>query len=219
MPASQLAGFIRENEIRVRVFRLPRETNHTGTHDIACSDNRFDPTENVSVKTTVSRTLCCGDLLRFFDYDFGRSRNTIICIQHKQVGEFKVAVEACEIRYTKAMHQYLFGTVTRGELEAYVRLVKTIPHGRCDAATRTTYKAEAKRLKDLHRMEITLNPKVNSSSQRRVQCTITRYNVRLSSFISQTMLPKGLKGPRIRTQRIARIIHSPKRVRKPRKPL
>ena len=85
---SQKHGFTFENEIRTTIFGLSTEPNNTSIHDISYDTNTLNPIENISIKTTGSKTICCGDILRFYKYDFSK-QNTIICIYYKQVGEYK----------------------------------------------------------------------------------------------------------------------------------
>ena len=75
---SQKHGFVFENEIREKVFNLCHHSNDTNVHDIPCEHNTMNPNENISIKATGSYTIFCGDILRFFDYDFSKI-NTIIC--------------------------------------------------------------------------------------------------------------------------------------------
>ena len=55
------------------------------------------------------------------------------------------------------------------ELEEYVNLVKSIPSGK---NTNKTYLINKKELQQKHQMNLSINPKVDSKSQRRVQCKI-----------------------------------------------
>ena len=63
---SQKHGFIWENEIRNIIFNKKEESNNTDKYDI------ITDTENISIKTTGSNTICCSDILRFFTYDFNK---------------------------------------------------------------------------------------------------------------------------------------------------
>ena len=85
---SQKHGFDFENEIRTKVFDLKPETNNTDIHDIPHEQNKFDKNENISIKTTKnSKGVECGDILRFFDYDFN-FKNTIIVGKWKQLNQY-----------------------------------------------------------------------------------------------------------------------------------
>ena len=60
---SQKHGYNVENEIRGRVFNVSSTPNQTGTHDITKEENKYNNQENVSIKTTVSKNIDCGDIL------------------------------------------------------------------------------------------------------------------------------------------------------------
>ena len=75
---SQSHGFIWENSIKT-IFNLPSEINNTSKYDIPCEINIFNPNENISIKTTGGTSIDCGDILRFYNYDFDKE-NTIIVI-------------------------------------------------------------------------------------------------------------------------------------------
>ena len=184
MVQSQSHGFLlAENPIRELVFNLPEESNNTNTHDIPSEKNKFDSNENISIKATGGGNIDCGDILRFFDYDM-KKKNTIICVEYKQIQDKKVIKKINEINYTQEMHNYLFGTITKEELTEYVNLVKSIKSGKCDKETREKYKSEKKRLQKCHNMRINISPKVDSKSQRRVQCSIPKFNDSLKNYIT-----------------------------------
>ena len=74
---SQAHGLFWDSEIRVKVFHLPECINDTRKYDIECSENEYNRDENVSIKSTCSDTIDCGDILRFFD-QFEAAQYTII---------------------------------------------------------------------------------------------------------------------------------------------
>ena len=94
---SQKHGFIWENNIRETVFLLSSETNDTNIHDIPCDQNPFDSNENISIKTTGSNTIYCGDILRFFNYNFNTHKNTILVIKYRQISGNKTIQNIYEI--------------------------------------------------------------------------------------------------------------------------
>ena len=67
---SQKYGFIIENYIRENVFDIESQKNDINIHDIPKEKNKLNENENCSIKTTGSNTICCGDLLRFYNYNF-----------------------------------------------------------------------------------------------------------------------------------------------------
>ena len=87
--------------------------------------NRFNSNENISIKTTGSFNICCGDILRFFN-TFNEI-NTIIVVKYLQKDTQKVIKNTYEINYNEDCHQVLFGNLTKEIIESYVSGVKSIP--------------------------------------------------------------------------------------------
>jgi hypothetical protein len=200
---SQSHGFLFENEIRKLIFELPVETNDTNIHDIPCHKNKFNANENISIKTTGSSTICCGDILRFYDYDFSKT-NTIICIQYQQTEYYKQIKHIFEINYNKECHKYLFGNITKDEMQIFVNNVKSIPvyTPRENILTFFDYKTAKQKLIENKNMHIQINPKVDSKNQRRVQCSITNFETTMQQFItykSPTDCPNTIRKLKIST--------------------
>ena len=185
MVQSQSHGFQWENIIRALVFGIPSESNNTDTHDIPSEKNKFDSNENISIKSTGCLTIECGDILRFFNYNM-KKKNTIICVKYEQIQDTKVINKIYEINYNEEMHNYLFGTITKEELMEYVNFIKSIKSGKCDKETNEKYISEKERLQKNHNMKINISPKVDGKSQRRVQCSIPKFDNNLEKFITYT---------------------------------
>ncbi|ABT14941.2 hypothetical protein NY2A_B542R [Paramecium bursaria Chlorella virus NY2A] len=168
---SQHHGFVFENELRHKVFLIPTRSNDVNTHDISKNQNRFDAIENISIKTTGKKDICCGDIIRFYDYDFSDA-NTMIVGQYTQTTTHKKIDRIIEIKYDKKLHEVLFGTITRDELIAYVDMVKALPRGRISKSKRDEILSMKKELEKTHGMYIQISPKIDSGNQRRVQCRI-----------------------------------------------
>jgi len=179
----QRHGFVWENAIRRNVFFLPAENNHTGVHDITARENRFNNNENISIKTTGSNQIYMGDILRFFSYDFDE-RNTLAIIEYRQIEHIKRIRRIYEIDYNHQCHRYLFGDCTYDELNEYVNYIKSIPPGRVDETVKLEYKNRARTLERQHNMKITINAKVDSKTQRRVQCSVSNYVTLLEPYIT-----------------------------------
>lgn len=210
---SQNHGFTYENLIRELIFNLNSESNNTDKYDISSSNNIYNPNENISIKTTGNYTICCGDILRFFTYDFSK-RNTIICVKYLQIHDKKHVECVYEIDYNSEMHRYLFGSITYQELEEYVLKLKKIPKNikGNEAKEIFDYLKEKVRLQALHNMNIMINPKVDSS-QTRVQCSILNFKDNLNGFITYNSLRDCNQSNIIRLKEIPKIINSPKRRR------
>ena len=182
--ASQLSGFTFENFIREKVFEIPFDPNNTDKYDIPAEKNRFDPNENISIKSSGNGNIDCGDIIRFYNYDFSKS-NTIITVSYEQEEDFKIIKNIYEINYDIKMRDYLFGTITEKELLEYVDSIKNIPKGISGKEVRKTYDylSVKESLQKEHQMKINISPKIDSKGQRRVQCSISSFLKIITPFI------------------------------------
>ena len=208
---SQSHGLIYDNMIRVNVFKLPACKNDTKKYDVSCSENIFDKEENISIKTSGSKNIDCGDILRFYDLEEGK-KVTIILVRYTQNGNNKKIQEIIEINYNEKLREILFGTIPRSFLEGFVNYVKAIPRGQITKEQKNIYlKCKNKAQKEFN-MRINISPKVDSKNQRRVQCSIPKIDELLHLYpefiISRTneCIIRGVKIeetimslPRIRT--------------------
>jgi len=200
MPQSQRHGFIYENHIRTLVFLLEEVSNDTNTHDIRCIQNRFDSTENISIKCSGGTRIECGDIQRFYSYDFSE-KNTIIFIQYRQNTDItKIINRIYEIDYNQELHALLFGTITKEEINEYVQFIKSIPAGReAREQCKAEYKKRKKKLQTIRNMKTCIHPKVDSGSQRRVQCSfdISKIPEEFITYTSPKEVPNLLRGIKI----------------------
>lgn len=180
---SQKHGFDFENDVRNKVFGLEEKNNNTDVHDIDKKYNKFNSDENISIKTTQSNVIYCGDILRFYNYDFNE-KNTIIIIVYQQKDKIKEIKNIYEVNYTKELHKILFGNCPLDELLMYVKFIKSIPSGKIDKEIKTQYKIMKKNIQNNFNMKIQINPKVDSKNQRRVQCSIPNFDILLQNFIT-----------------------------------
>jgi hypothetical protein len=211
---SQSHGLYWDNEIRMKVFGLDQCINDTKKYDIDACENNLDPLENVSIKTSSNNNIDCGDILRFFNGDFTK-KYTIILIRYTQKDNYKCVKEILEIAYTSALRDHLFGTVTQEVLQQYVDFIKAIPSGPVTEEIKKEYKSRKCELQKTHNMAINISPKVDSKSQRRVQCSIPKVDTLLEQFpeiiISRTsesvvrnvpISAQILSEPRVRNKKI-----------------
>lgn len=207
---SQSHGLFWDSEIRVKCFDLPECINDTTKYDICCENNKFNSEENISIKTSCNNNIDCGDILRFYSGDFDK-KYTIILLRYKQIANKKILSEILEIDYNIKLRDILFGNVPKKMLEGYVSFIKNIPHGPVPEATKKNYKNCKNRMQTEFNMKINISPKVDSHSQRRVQCSIPKLDQLLELYpefvISRTNEPiiRGItitkeieSGPRIR---------------------
>ena len=171
MPENQLHGFTWEAEIKTTVFGLDVAAHYTAVHDIDRSHNRFDANENISIKTTGGSTVCMGDALRILDYEPG-VLHTAIVVQYEQCADSKVVV--CVYELDLGQRELLWGRVAREEVSELDALVRSMPRGRrvpeIDAAI-TAKKNELNAKSGV----LKFNPKIDSKTQRRLQCSIPKF--------------------------------------------
>ena len=210
---SQSHGLFYDNEIRVKVFGLGQCVNDTKKYDIAAEENKFDPEENISIKTSSNNNIDCGDICRIFNGNFTK-KYTIILIRYKQSSaDTKSIKEIIEIAYTPALRDHLFGSISLNSLEQYVDFIKAIPKGPVITDIKKEYKLRKIALQKEHNMYINISPKVDSGSQRRVQCSIPKVDQLLKQF--PELIISRTTEPIVRNVIISKEIHSCPRVRKP----
>jgi len=181
---SQKHGFSLENDVRSKVFDLPKEKNNTDKYDIPKNKNKYNKNENCSIKTTGSKTICCSDILNFYNYDFTETNTMIVIVYEQQTETHKVIKNIYEINYNADCHKLLFGDLPKEVIEDYVTKVKSIPKktkGK-EAIKIFDYLSEKAKIKKEYPHVISINPKVDSS-QSRVHCSITNFEITLKDFI------------------------------------
>lgn len=181
MVRSQEFGFHIENIIRTQVHKLPPKANDTSVHDIPKEENALDPTESQSIKTTGGNYVDCADVLRIYDYN-SEEKNTMILIRYSQATDKRVVDEIVELNMNKRFREILFGTARREDITALVSYVKSIPPGKRTEEQAATYKRMAKELKQNSGGWISYAPKVDSKTQRRVQCSIRDLDAFLEKY-------------------------------------
>jgi hypothetical protein len=139
-------------------------------------------TENISIKTSCNNNIDCGDIIRFFNEDF-QNKYTIILIRYNQLTQdTKKIKEIIELEYNLELKNYLFGTIDLETLSKYVQIIKSIPHGIVSNEIKNNYKNVKKQMQKNYNMNINISPKVDSKSQRRVQCSIPKIDNILDLF-------------------------------------
>lgn len=181
MPRSQEFGFYMENLVRTKAHGLPEKSNDTGIHDIPKEENKLDPTETQSIKTTGGNAIDCGDVLRVFDYD-RTEKHTMIVFRYSQEPAARKVKETLEISLTSELMDILFGKATREQIQALDTYVKSIPKNGRTAEHQATYKKMAKEIHESSGGWISYAPKVDSKTQRRLQCSIRKLDTFLTTY-------------------------------------
>lgn len=214
----QAHGFIRENQLKYMVFGLPpMEKQDTNTHDILHTENKFNSNECISIKTTMSYSVGCSDIIRIYDYidEINSGREiTMIIIQQEQCKNTKKIKNIIEIPFTKEFHNYLFrpDLLHRDDLVWYVSYIRDIEPGK-EARQREElcYKSWKEEMQEKCELGITINPKVDSKTQRRVQCSFSLKNENIQKFIKKDSLLNFNKPNICRNIEIPLFIDSKKR--------
>lgn len=185
---SQQHGFTWENSIRQIVFNLPLQKNDTNIHDIPKELNLYNKHENISIKTTGSLRIDCGDILRIMNYNNTVNNmdiNTIIIIFYYQTPTHKIIRQIWEMNFNKDLHDYLFGNLPKEVIENYVKGVKSIPTNvkGIEAKNIFNYLDEKAKLQQTYTHKILISPKVDSN-QSRVQCSINLNDPNLKDYIT-----------------------------------
>lgn len=187
---SQSHGKIYEMRIQKEVFNLTEEEMEkhlpTSHYDIegVFNNNKNCPNVNISIKSSKSRTIDCGDIIRFLN-----STNTkLICVKFEQVKKQKIAYETICFdleEYLSLLEKSMDGDYINWyqRLEEYVHYIKNdLPkRGRVNQGEYPYLEKKKALSQSLTHFQI--NPKVDSKTQRRVQCSIRMGVLKdLSSF-------------------------------------
>tara|TARA_B110000261_G_scaffold156316_1_gene190092 strand:- start:1118 stop:1777 length:660 start_codon:yes stop_codon:yes gene_type:complete len=199
MTQSQNHGFVFENAIKQHVFNLPSSKNDTNIHDISAVQNKFNPNETISIKTTMGKHIDCGDIMRFYNYDFTKKHTLIIIALTQKTTKHKYVKRIYELNYDASCHELLFGGLNKDIINKYISDVKSIPNKICnvEAKKHFNYLVEKKIITDAYKPVIHISPKVDSKNQRRVQCRIKNFEKTLKSYItyiSTVKLPNIIRG-------------------------
>lgn len=178
---SQSHGLYWDNEIREIVFNVPQCINDTLKYDIPCKNNKFNNTENISIKTSGNNNIDCGDIIRFYEIDHS-NKLTIILIRYNQIGEQKKIYEILELDYNIKLRNILFGDIPKSVLYGYVNFIKSIQNGAVSDEIKIQYKDCKQKIQKAYKMYINISPKVDSKNQRRVQCSIPKIDELLKQY-------------------------------------
>lgn len=167
MAESQRHGFTFENEVLKAYGLDPSSLPYTRAHDIPADKNTKEGM-NISIKASGQKSVDMGDILRIWE-ETADIPILLTVLFYQQDGDKKKLKEVYQVDLTDS-RVLLFGTATKEDLQAYVASVKAIPHGESSAEVRKAYKSGAADLNS--RMGfLQVRPKVDSKSQRRVQCS------------------------------------------------
>lgn len=126
---------------------------------------------NWNVKTTGSDGIGCGDILRFYDH-LDKFSFTMIVGKYTQQGNQKIYDRIYEFYFEPKDMKVVFSNIPRNVLKNFDDYVKSIPYGKAgQTANRKIWKEKRKEILDNHDpCLISINAKIDSKVQRRVQC-------------------------------------------------
>lgn len=122
-----------------------------------------------SIKTTSTNTVGMGDISRVYDY-----KNTllgkvdVVTLRYKQTGNFRIITEIYEFTFDDEIWNWMFGKLQKEQLQEYIQDVKI---NRKDRKTQNEIGSKNWLQKKCN-MNATINPKVDTKKQARVQVSI-----------------------------------------------
>jgi tetratricopeptide (TPR) repeat protein len=179
----QKHGFIIEKFFIENIYKCKEKINYTSIYDLPGCFNYIDNGVNVSIKTTNNmNTVCLGDVCRFYKSINNDNPIHMIVIYYEQLKTIKKIKSIYQIDLTNSL-ELLFNNLTYKELENYDRIIKNIPKNiKLSSDQKNFYyknkQQELNMLSDL----IYLNPKVDSKSQRRLQCSFNKFSLFLKKY-------------------------------------
>jgi hypothetical protein len=136
---------------------------------------------NASIKTTGSKTVCCSDILLRMEH----KEYQLIIGAYKQVSNQKVFHTEYTFYITEKDYEKLWGTMTYESVRQFVDFVKSIPSGKQGQKETLNERNMLQNQIQCGHSLMKINPKVDSKSQRRVQCSFNLDEM-LSSGIEYT---------------------------------
>jgi hypothetical protein len=172
MTESQAHGFTWEKSVLEGVYGITgaQVGGYTRTHDVSAEENTLDGA-SVSIKTSGSESVDMGDARRVFQACASGEPFHLLLIQYAQEGDEKVLESVSYIDLTSSITE-LFGELGLEDITDMHTYLKAIPAGRASVDTRNEYKRRAAEL-SRRSGAISLRPKVDSKTQRRLQCSFS----------------------------------------------
>lgn len=206
MPESQVHGFAWEDHIKKEVYKIQEKAMYTRKHDIDAHENTIDNCA-VSIKTSGGMAVDMGDAQRIFEATGGEPFHMVV-IQYDQTEGQKILQAVLEVDLTGA-RALLFGDLTWEEISEFHAHLKRIPAGRVENKDYLIRSSELnKRSKDIQ-----LRPKVDSKTQRRLQCSFPNIDFFCKNY-PERLLYKNQEGV-FKSVQLIKTLESGRRVRHP----
>lgn len=181
---SQGHGKSIERSIQSKVFDLTEtetdKINHTEIHDIPKEYNNVDMEglqgKHISIKTTTSNSIDCGDFERFINHTSPDSNTVMIVsklkqedLKHKRV----IGTSLVDVSQVSSLFINENYCQFKEDVKEYVHYIKSLPHGKIDNGGYLAKKKELVKTYPEISKAIKIHPKIDREKQRRVQCSMT----------------------------------------------
>lgn len=219
--AVQSHGFTWEKDILRSVYGATEteleSIGYTAAKDFPGSFNKLDPGVDLSIKTTKAPGVVrMADALRVFEScGSGQTFHLVVVTYRQSSPTTKTLTSIIEVDLTNS-RETLFGSVTSEDIRELKKLIEAVPKSRRKTAE------ESKAIKEFNFKiknktgAIILNPKIDSKSQRRLQCSFNKF----LEFLAENpdrIVARSLDGA-FRTGQIQETIVSSPRVLKEKRP-
>lgn len=181
----QQHGFIWEKELCIKIYNASEEEYnsipYTSKIDLPCIYNRLD-NANLLIKTSCSvNIVCMSDCLTLYKHVSSKNKYHLCVIIYRQDKNIKKIQNIIEVNLSESIIE-LFGTLTYDELYEYSNMIKSFPKN-----TKQT-KEEKDKMNNIEKLlqnksgAIKLNRKIDSKTQRRLQCSFNKFQLFLNKY-------------------------------------
>lgn len=183
MTAVQDHGFGHEDRIiKAKTGLSKKELNagYTSIHDIpagiytAPDGTVTEVKNNTSIKTTKNKSICCGDINRFFKETTKDEDLEVVISQYKQSSKTTKSFHTTYVFNINKKHKdILWSGITEDTIKDFDKYVKNIQPGKeAQLANKDVWKAERKNIYNTcGEGVVKIAAKIDSKTQRRTQCT------------------------------------------------
>ena len=172
-------GLVFEDKVIQRITGMPKlayqsllKNGYTSSMDI---HKGYNSDHNYSIKTSKDgKAIGCGDILRFTRHCESEPFKIVSAAWTQINNKTKLFNKVFEFDITPKQYAVLWGGITPDKLEPFVNYVKNIPHGSAgQAANKDLWKQKRDIIyEECGKGIATIDAKIDSKSQRRVQCSI-----------------------------------------------
>ena len=174
----QRHGKVWEQQIGIALGATREELNsinYISSVDLPAHFNRRNGVAN-HCKTTSQNLVCMGSVLNTYKHLRDTHTTHLTVIKYQQRGPWKYVTSIYQLDISGMLKDF-FGDISYEEVENLDQIIKNIPPGRFDKTQKKQMYGNLQRGLQNKSGIMTLNPKVDSKSQRRLQCSfnITKF--------------------------------------------